>query len=169
MTILSRSPEYSRSFPWIVQPGKREDPDTHQHFPAKPIHSHILPYIAHFCTSKIPGGKNHPAVHARHLVSLRTYATSGGSSPIFGFSLLCTTNIANSVRLASRSDSASPCSSFSTSFRSSERAYLRVDLRTLVEKNYSSVQCVLDSLESFPCIVDFILRFELDCISDNTT
>ena len=74
---------------------------------------------------------NHPVQHVRLNFMIKTHGTSGGSSPTFGFSLLCTTKIANWVRLASRSDSGSACSSFSTSFRSSERAYLIIYLGTL--------------------------------------
>lgn len=53
-----------------------------------------------------------------------THGRSAGSEPNFSFTLLCTTKTANFVRCASRSGSESRRSSFSTSFWSSETAYL---------------------------------------------
>lgn len=60
----------------------------------------------------------------QHPVLRRTYGRSAGSEPNLSFNLLCTTKIANFVRCASRSDSGNSRSSFSTSFWSSETAYL---------------------------------------------
>ncbi len=53
-----------------------------------------------------------------------THGRSEGSTPSLGLTLLCTTNTANFVRWASRSDSGRARSSFSTSFCNSDTAYL---------------------------------------------
>jgi hypothetical protein len=84
-----------------------------------------------------------------------TYGVPAGSSASLGFNLLCTTKIPNWVaeRKASRSDSGYDKSSCSTSFFSSDNAYLRGNcFRNGLHR------CIgIDSLECLAGIVNFVL------------